>query len=142
MEVAYSVVPAAERLSLAGVFADATPVNQAMMAILIAATLGSVAIWAMSLPKVGKGDGAGLAVALGRLKIVRSAGAMLGLLGASYCLLNGFIGLSNVRPVPTASVMAPGWAEATFLVMLGLLASTVAVICERHLEAKIARNQA
>jgi len=36
-----------------------------------------------------------LAVALGRLKIVRSAGAMLGLLGASYCLLNGFIFFSS-----------------------------------------------
>ena len=137
MDAAYTVVPAAERLSLAGVFTDATLVNQVMMALLVAATLASVAIWATSLAKVGKGEAP--VVGLGRLKIIRSAGAMLGLLGASYTLLNGFIGLSNVRPVPTASVMAPGWAEATFLVMLGLLASTVAVICERHLEGKIAR---
>ena len=137
MDAAYTVVPAAQRLSLAGVFADATPVNQVMMALLVGATLASVAIWATSLLKLGRGEVP--VVGLGRLKIVRSAGAMLGLLGASYTLLNGFIGMANVRPAPGLTVMAPGWAEATFLVMLGLLASTVAVICERHLEGKIAQ---
>jgi hypothetical protein len=35
--------------------------------------------------------------------------------------------------------MAPGWAEAALAVMLGLLATTVAVVCERHLEGRIRR---
>jgi hypothetical protein len=142
MDAALTVVPAAERLSLAGVVADAAPLPQAVMALLVAGTLASVVVWAMSLPKVGRGDAAGVAGALGQLKIVRSAGAMLGLLGASYTLLQGFIGLSNVRPTPSAAVMAPGWAEAALMVMLGLLASTIAVILERHLEAKLSRRAA
>jgi biopolymer transport protein ExbB/TolQ len=38
--------------------------------------------------------------------------------------------------------MAPGWAEAALAVMLGLLATFVAVVCERHLEGKIRRAAA
>src|SRR5687768_14608271 len=108
----YTVVPPAERLTFGGVFADADIVVQTLMALLILGTLGAVAIWAISLPKVGRGDAKGVAGALGWLKIIRSAGAPLGALAASYTLMSGFIALSNVRPAPTVSIMAPGWAEA------------------------------
>ena len=47
-----------------------------------------------------------------------------------------------MRPAPSISVMAPGWAEAALAVMLGLLATTIAVTCERHLEARIRRAAA
>jgi hypothetical protein len=40
------------------------------------------------------------------------------------------------------AVLAPGWAEAAMAVMLGLLATTVAVLCERHLEGRIRRAAA
>ena len=39
-------------------------------------------------------------------------------------------------------VLAPGLAEAALAVMLGLMASCVAVICERDLEARIRRAAA
>ncbi len=138
----YQVVPAAERLTLFRVLANATPTVQLVMVLLIAATLVAVVIWAASLPKVGQGDAKGLAGALGRLRIVRSSGALLGLLAASITLLSGFIGMANVRPTPSLAVLAPGWAEAALAVMLGLLASAVAVICERHLEGRIRRAAA
>ncbi len=138
----YAVVPPDERLTIVGVFADASPEMKALFLLLLAATVTAVAVWALSLAKVGKADAKGLAGALGRLRIVRSAATPLGLLGASYILFFGFLGMANVRPAPTITVMAPGWAEAALAVMLGLLATTVAVACERHLEGRIRRAAA
>jgi len=133
----YALVAAAERLTFAGVVSDASLEVQVVMATLMLAALASIAIWALSLGKVGQADARGLAGALGRLRIVRSGGAPLGALAASYTLMCGFIGMANVRPTPTVAVLAPGWAEAALAVMLGLLATTVAVLCERHLEGRI-----
>jgi hypothetical protein len=78
-----------------------------------------------------------LRAALWLLRIVRSGGAPLGALAASYILMCMFIGMANVRPAPSLSVLAPGWAEASMALMLGLLATTVAVLCERHLAGRI-----
>ncbi|PZQ59239.1 MAG: hypothetical protein DI570_16390 [Phenylobacterium zucineum] len=141
-EGGYTLVPPAERLTFGDVFADASLMVQAVFAALIVSAVAAVAIWAMSLGKVGKADAKGLAAALGRLKIVRAAGTPLGALTAAYVLLSGFIGIANVRPTPSMAVMAPGWAEAALAVMLGLLATTVGVLCERHLEAQIRRAAA
>lgn len=138
----YTVVPPAERLTFGGVFADASVEVQIAMALMIAGAVGSLVIWALNLSKVGSADTKGLAGGLGWLKIVRSAGVLLGVLTASFILLSGSIGVANVRPTPSLTVLAPGFAEASLAVMLGLLASTVAVICERHLEARIRRAAA
>ena len=139
---AQTVVPVAERLTVGGVFADAAPEVQIAFALLLIATMAAVAVWAMSLPKVGQADAKGLAGALGRLRIVRSGATPLGLLAASYTLFSGFRGIANVRPAPTITIMAPGWAEAALAVMLGLLATFAAVVCERHLEGRIRRAAA
>ena len=139
-EPGYTVVPMDQRLTVLGVIGDASIEVQAMMALLIAGSIGAVVVWAINVGKVG--DPKRAAGALGRLRIVRSGAAPLGFATASYVLLSGFIGISNVRPTPSLTVMAPGFAEATLAVMLGLLASTVAVICERHLEAQIRRAAA
>ena len=136
------MVPEAERLTVGRVFADAAPEVQLVFALLLISTVAALAVWAMSVPKVGQADAKGLAGALGRLRIVRSGATPLGLLAASYILFSGFLGMANVRPAPTVSVLAPGWAEAALAVMLGLLATFVAVICERHLEGRIRRAAA
>ena len=133
----YTFVPAAERLTFGGIFADAALPVQAVMALLALGAVAALAVWALALPKVGKGEAVRLAAALGRLNILTAAGAPLGALAASYTLLSGFVGLVNVRPTPPVAVLAPGWAEAAMAVMLGLLASSVAVICERHLQGGI-----
>ncbi len=141
-EPAYTVVPAAERLTVGGVFADASLEMKLVMLVLLAAAAGSVAVWSLGLGKVGRADAKGLAGALARLRIVRSAGVPLGCLAAAYVMFASFIGISNVRPAPSLTVVAPGLAEATLAIMLGLLATTVAVICERHLEGRIRRAAA
>lgn len=133
----YAVVPEAERLTMGGVLADAAPEVQLVFALLLISTVAALAIWAMSLRKVGQADARGLAGALGRLRIVRYGATPLGLLAASYVIFSGFLGMANVRPAPTLTVLAPGLAEATLAVMLGLLATVIAVICERHLEGRI-----
>lgn len=133
----YTIVPASERLTFAGVIADASIEVQLLMVLMAAGALAAVVVWGMSLGKVGKGDARGVAAALGRLKIVRSGASPLGFLTAAYVLFNGFLGISNVRPAPDMTVLAPGFAEATLAIMLGLLASAVAVICERHLEGRV-----
>ena len=137
-----TVVPPDQRLTVGGVFADAAPEVQLVFAILLVSVVAALATWAMSLRKVGQGDAKGLAAALGRLRIVRSAATPLGVLAATYTLFSGFLGIANVRPAPTITIMAPGWAEAALAVMLGLLATTVAVACERHLEARVRRAAA
>lgn len=138
----YTVVPVAERLTIVQVFGNASVEVQLAFAILLLSTLASLAVWVTSLPKVTQADAKGLAGALGRLRIVRSGAMPLGFLAASYILFSGFLGISNVRPAPTITVMAPGWAEAALAVMLGLLATMVAVVCERHLEGRIRRAAA
>ena len=134
---AQAVVPEADRLTMGGVFADAAPEVQLVFALLLISTVAALAIWAMSLRKVGQADAKGLAGALGRLRIVRSAATPVGLLAASYIIFSGFLGMANVRPAPTLTVLAPGLAEAALAVMLGLLATVITVVCERHLEGRI-----
>ena len=134
---AQAVVPEADRLTMGGVFADAAPEVQLVFALLLISTVAALAIWAMSLRKVGQADAKGLAGALGRLRIVRSAATPLGLLAASYIIFSGFLGMANVRPAPTLTVLAPGLAEAALAVMRGLLATVITVVCERHLEGRI-----
>lgn len=138
----YTLVPVADRLTVGDVFANAAPEMQLILALLIVGAVAALGVWGMSLGKVGKADAKGVAGALGRLRIVRSAGVPLGCLGAAYVLFSSFLGMANVRPSPSLSVVAPGLAEAALAIMLGLLATTVAVVCERHLEGRIRRAAA
>ena len=124
-------VPIGERLTLGGVFGDATLVVQLVMAGLMAATLLGLALYVMAL------SGRGAARAVGFLRALRTAGPLLGLTAASQTQLSSFIGVSNARPAPSLTVMAPGIAEALLAVMLGLMAASVAVVCGRHLEERV-----
>ena len=45
---------------------------------------------------------------------------VVGLMGCVYVVMNGFLGISNVRPEPSLTIVAPGIVEA--LLILGLLA--------------------
>jgi len=137
-DAAYTVVPPAERLTLGDVFADAAPLNQAIMAGLLVAAVVAVVLWAMRLTRKVDVTGSSLTY----FRALKGAGPLLGLLGASYTLLGGFLGLANTRPTPPMSVLAPGYAEATLEVAIGLFAATVAVLCERHLEGRIRRAAA
>ncbi|WP_374470220.1 MotA/TolQ/ExbB proton channel family protein [Phenylobacterium sp.] len=130
-----AVVPAAERLTLGGVFADADPIMKLVMSGLALAALAALAVWILHATRRDVGRGAGGALAY--LSALGAAGPLVGFFGAAYCLLHSFIGLSNVRPTPSLAIMAPGFAEALMAAMLGLLAAAIAVMGDRHLKAKI-----
>lgn len=129
----FSVVAPADRLTLGGVFMDADIVVKLLMAGLILATLAALALWiAGDLRPRGKAAGA-----ITYLSGLGAAAPLVGLFAAAYTLLHSFIGLSNVRPAPTLSIMAPGFAEATFSLALGLLAAAIGVIGHRQLKARL-----
>ena len=126
---------AASRLTLSGVFADADETMKGLMILLIAAALGAMVVTALKLA-----SGRRLAGGSAFVSALRLGGPLLGLLGAIFVLLMGFIGIANVGvPVPMA-VLAPGFAEAALLFFLGLLAGVVGVVCHWIIEARIDRT--
>jgi membrane associated rhomboid family serine protease len=129
--VKLTVVAPELRLTPVKAFGDAAPIVKLLMAGLLAAALGAVAVWATQLraPSPRTAYLQGLA----------AAGPVLGLLGAVYGLMNGFLGISNVRPAPTLTVVAPGVVEALLCFGIGLFAAAVALICRWQLEGRISR---
>jgi biopolymer transport protein ExbB/TolQ len=125
---------AAPRLTLSGVFADADETMKTLMILLVAAALIAVVITGLKMA-----SGKGLAGGSAFVSALRLGGPLLGLLGAVFVLLNGFVGIANAGgPVPMP-VLAPGFAEAALLVLLGLLAGVVGVFCHWIIEARIDR---
>jgi hypothetical protein len=117
-----AIVPAAVG-SEGGVFADAWRGAAGVRCLLIRDRAAAVLIWGLSLPKVGKGDAQGAGRRRwGGLRIRALGGDAARLPGGQLHPVRGFLGIANVRPAPSISVMAPGWAEAALAVMLGLLA--------------------
>jgi hypothetical protein len=121
----------AERLQLLSVIAHAKPVVMLCLLLLAAAIVSATAVWIVQLTK-------GRAVAAaGRVGIFLSglmaAGPLIGLTAAAYGLFDMCIGIANVRPEPTVTILAPGFAEAGLCVTLGLLAASLAALYRLHL---------
>lgn len=134
----FSFVPPEQRLGLGGVFADAAPLMQAIMAGLALAAVLGLAVWIYNLLSLARRPpGRGLLGGVAFLSALGSAAPLVGGFGAAYVLLLGFIGVANVRPTPTLTIMAPGFAEAFASIALGLLAAAIGVIGHRHLQARI-----
>jgi hypothetical protein len=79
----------------------------------------------------------GLGVILHAKPLVMMAMILLGLAAAAYGLMDACIGLANVRPVPSLSILAPGLAEAFFCITLGALASAIASVGGQQLKARL-----
>lgn len=125
---------AAPRLTLSDVFADADESMKALMILLIAAALIAVVLTGLKVA-----GGRRLAGGSAFVSALRLGGPLLGLLGAVFVLLSGFVGIANAgAPVPMP-VLAPGFAEAALLFLLGLLAGVVGVVCHWIIEARIDR---
>jgi biopolymer transport protein ExbB/TolQ len=77
------------------------------------------------------------AAAVAGLAAIAAAAPLLGFAAAAYGLMDSFIGIANVRPVPSLSILAPGFAEAMLCVTLGLLAATIATVGRHHLKARL-----
>lgn len=123
------------RLTLSGVFADADETMKALMIALIAAALAAIVVTVLKLA-----SGRQLTGGSAFVSALRLGGPLIGLMGAAFILLMGFIGIANAGgPVPI-TVLAPGFAEAALLFLLGLLAGSVGVICHWIIEARIDRT--
>ena len=123
------------RLTLAAVFGDAAPSVKLVMLALVVGALAAMIVTVLKLA-----SGRRLSGGSAYVSALRLGGPLLGLVGAMYVLLMGFIGMANVgEPVPMA-VLAPGYAEAALLFLLGLLAGVVGVICHWIIEARIDRT--
>jgi biopolymer transport protein ExbB/TolQ len=126
---------ATHRLTLGNVFADASPEVKLVMLLLVVGALAAVIVTVLKLASGRRLSGGSAYVAALRL-----GGPLLGLVGAVFVLLMGFIAIANAgQPVPMG-VLAPGYAEAALLFLLGLLAGVVGVICHGVIEARIDRT--
>jgi len=129
-------VPLEHRLTLLKVLAHATPTVQVVVFGLLAAVLVSVAVWAVQMAPGRRRESTEASLAF--LSAVLTAGPLFGLAAASYGLLDMSIGLANVRPTPDVTVLAPGFAEASLCLLLGVLAAAVAAGFRAHLSHRLA----
>ena len=123
------------KLTPAGVFADAALPMQAVMLMLVGASIAAIIVAAR---KVGSGPR--LTGGSTFLQALRLGGPLIGLLGAAYNLFVVNLAIANIGVQPAYPVLAPGVAEAAFLFLLGLVAGVVAVICNWAVEARIDRT--
>jgi hypothetical protein len=122
---------AAQPLTPAGIFGDSAPLQKLIILALIVSILAAVGI---AVARTMRGQGGSAFVSA-----LRIGGPLLGLFGAIYSTLNGFIGLANVPVTPPLRVIAPGVAESLFVLGLGVLASVVAVLAHWAMEARSGR---
>jgi hypothetical protein len=133
--VASPVMARAATLDAGMVFADAAPLQKAIMLGLAAATLAGLAIAARKLaagPKLAGGSAfiAGL----------RFGAPIAGVLGGSFALFRTALGIANVAGSPTLKMLAPGLAEAAAVVALGFLVGVIAVGLHWTIEARLDRE--
>jgi hypothetical protein len=132
-----ALVQADQRLSLILVFGHAHPLVKLVLLALAATALGSLVLWIVRLADQRGRRSDGAVAAIASLSCAAAAAPLLGFFGAAYGLMDSFIGVANVRPVPSLSVLAPGLAEAFLSLGLGLLAAAIATIGRHHLKARL-----
>lgn len=122
-------------ITLGDVFGDAATSVKLVMILLVIGVLAAVIVAVLKLA-----SGRRLSGGSAYVSALRLGGPLLGLVGAMYGLLGSFIGIASAgQPVPMA-VLAPGFAEAALLFLMGLLAGVVGVICHWIIEARIDRT--
>jgi len=115
------------------IFFEAAP---SMKAIILALVIAAIAAVVVTIRKVASGPH--LTGGSAYLSALRLGAPLLGLLGAAYNALLWFIAMARVG-VPEMQVLAPGLAEALFLVTLGLLVGVIGVICHWIVDARVDR---
>lgn len=131
-------MPADNRLDLIKIFAHAQPVVQVFMFILLVLLVAAIVVWIGQLSPARRSSGRGEAV----LSAILVAAPLFGLTAAAYGLLDMSIGIANVRPSPDLTVLAPGFAEASLCILLGLLAAALASAFRAHLRLTGPREHA
>jgi biopolymer transport protein ExbB/TolQ len=114
-------------LTLIDVFAHAKPVVQVFLFLLFVLLIAAVVAWAGQIS--GRRSERNETV----LSSVLVAAPLFGLTAAAYGLLDMAIGIANVQPEPNLTILAPGFAEASLCILLGLLAASLAAAFRAHL---------
>lgn len=129
------VALAGPRLNPSTVFFDAAILMKLVMAVLVLAAVAAVVV---TLGKAAQGRK--LSGGSAFVSALRLGGPLLGLMGAAYTVLMMFIGMANAGAEVPMTILAPGFAEAALLFLLGLFAGAVGVICHWIIEARIDRT--
>ena len=126
-------VALAQGITPVTIFFEAAPSMKAIMLALVVAAIAAIVV---TIRKVASGPH--LTGGSAYLSALRLGAPLLGLLGAAFNGLMMFVGLAKFGNQPM-NVMAPGLAEAAFLVVLGLLVGVVGVVCHWVVEARVDR---
>lgn len=126
-------VAAARGMTPLSIFAESGP---SMKLIILALLLGAVAAVVVTIRKVASGRH--LAGGSAYLSALRLGAPLLGLLGAAFNGLMGFMAIARFGPQPM-QVLAPGFTEAFFLIVLGLTVGVIGIICHWIVEARVDR---
>jgi hypothetical protein len=113
--------------------------NTTMSVQLILLALAASMVAAVGVCVVKLMSRAGLSGGSAYLSGLRFGGPLAGLLGASVTGFIMFVGVANLPQPVTAAQLAPGIAEAMLMIMLGLCAGVVAVVCKWIVDARIDR---
>jgi len=127
-----TLVAADHRLTGLAVITHAKPIVMLVMMLLLAAIAAAIGLWARGLTR--RDAGASCVAALGG---IAAAAPLFGFFAAAYGLMDACIGIANVRPVPSLSILAPGLAEGFFVIGLGLLAAALATLGRHHLNVRL-----
>jgi hypothetical protein len=117
------------------IFGDAAPLQKLIILALAVAVVAALVVLAAKLS-----GGKRLAGGSAFLSGLRLGGPIMGALGACGTLLNMSIGYANAPGEPSLKILAPGFAECFFLLGLGLVAGTVAVLAHWAVESRIDRQ--
>lgn len=124
---------AAEGFGMGEVILYSNNFMKIFMILLAESSLAAVAVAGIKLT-----SGARLTGGSAFLSALRLGGPLIGLLGATYIAFSGFLAVAQVGHSSLA-MWSPALAEATLLLMLGLLSGVVAVIGHWAVEARIDR---
>ena len=117
---------ALQKLTVALMFMDATPVAKIVLVGLFLIGAAALVILLLGLVRPSKGN----AGAARFLETAMAAAPIAALFGAAYGLMTSFIGVANSN-VTNLAVIAPGIAEGLLSITLGSLVLLLAVIAHR-----------
>jgi hypothetical protein len=132
--IAAQAAPQTASLTPVMVFQNAAIPVQAIMLGLVGAMIVAIGVSAMKLATPA-GHSGGSAYLTG----LRLGGPLAGVLGAAYTLLVMFLFISGTSKPVSLNELAPGFAEALVLVLLGFACGAIAVIGKWAVDARIDR---
>ncbi|MGH7020699.1 MAG: MotA/TolQ/ExbB proton channel family protein [Brevundimonas sp.] len=113
---------------------DANAFNKMLLICIALLGVASVVVTALKLVRPERLDGGSALVSAARW-----AAPMLGFIGAAHLLLNLMTATAQIGEAIPLAVAAPSLAEALLLVIWGLVAGVVAVVCHWIVSARIER---